>query len=446
MSKPKPNLRISLLSTGNEVLTGDITDTNSIFLTKQLSEIGLPIEQKRVVGDNLDSLVKAIRELSGESDVLIVNGGLGSTVDDLTSEAVAVAAQTQLIENAVAKKHMEDRFGQKVLEENPKYHQQLLKQTLLPEGAGILDNPVGIALGYKIIINNALCYFTPGVPREMKVMMEQSIVPDIQKSFSLPPSLKVKKFRIFGIGESQVQQRIHEIIPDSEFLGVHLGFRASSPFVEVKLAVDDVDALPQLETIEKRVEEILTSHIISRGSSMPETMIELLVKHHKSLSLAESCTGGTVASQLTAIPGASQILEAGLITYSNRSKTDLLNIPSDLIENEGAVSQAVAEKMVEGTLAVTGSDYSISITGIAGPSGGTDDKPVGTVFIGWGDKNAVFSRKLLIRRERLIFQLIVSSVALDLLRRYILDLPMDIPYFFDDYTRAELFKSTEERA
>ena len=429
-----------MLSTGNEVLSGDVVDTNSIFLTKQLSDIGLPIVQKRVVGDDLDSLVKAINELSHESEVLIVNGGLGSTVDDLTSQAVSVAAKTQLLENEVAKKHMEDRFGVEVLKKNPQYHQQLLKQTMLPKGATIIDNPVGIALGYKIKINGAICYFAPGVPREMKVMMEQGIVPDIQESFSLPPSLKIRKLRIFGIGESQVQQRIHQQIPDEEFKGVHLGFRASSPFVEVKLGIDDADSLPLLEKIEKRVKDILDSHTISFGEMLPDTMIELLVKHKKTLSLAESCTGGAVASQLTAIPGASQVLEAGLVTYSNQSKTDLLKVPEDLIESEGAVSQAVAEKMVVGTLSATGSDYAISITGIAGPTGGSDEKPVGTVFIGWGDKRSIYSRKLLIKRERQVFQSIVSSVALDLLRRHILSLPTDIPYFFDDYTRAELFK------
>jgi len=440
MSNTKSKLLISLLSTGNEVLSGDITDTNSIFLTKCLAEIGLAIDQKRVVGDELSSLVKAITELSKDNDIIIVNGGLGSTVDDLTNEAVSAAANVQLVENAIAKKHMEDRFGQQTLAKNPKYHQQLLKQTKLPEGSEILDNPVGIALGYKIKINNAICYFTPGVPREMFVMMEQSILPDIQKTFLLPPSLSKTRFRIFGIGESQVQQKIHQQIPKDEFQGIHLGFRASSPFVEVKLAIDDIASQPLLEKMEKRVEEILSSHIVSKGSTLPESIIELLLSRNKTLSLAESCTGGAVASQITSIPGASQILEAGLVTYSNQSKSDLLKIPEDLIEQNGAVSQVVAEEMVVGTLSITRSDYAVSITGIAGPTGGTAEKPVGTVYIGWGDKDVVFTRKLIIKRERQIFQQVVSAVALDLLRRHILKLPTDIPYFFDDVTRAVLFK------
>ena len=440
MSLNKTNLQISLLSTGNEVLTGDITDTNSIFLSKRLSEIGLSINQKRVVGDHIDDLTKAITELSRENDILIVNGGLGSTVDDLTSEAVSVAAQVPLSENAVAKKHMEDRFGARALEQNPQYHRQLLKQTMLPEGADLLDNPVGIALGYKIKINRSICYFTPGVPREMQEMMDQSIIPDIRKQYDLPAVLKLVRFRIFGIGESQVQQRIHQKIPKSELKGIHLGFRASSPFVEVKLGIDNITLQPHLNRIEKKVEETLSSHIVSRGQLLSESLIQLLVNRNATLSLAESCTGGAVASQITAVPGASQVLEAGLVTYSNQSKSDLLKIPEELIELKGAVSGSVAEKMVEGALSVTTADYAVSITGIAGPSGGSPEKPVGTVFIGWGDKEAVYSRKLLIKRERQIFQQVVSAVALDLMRRHILKLSTSIPYFFDDLTRADLFK------
>lgn len=428
-------VKISFLLTGNEILGGDITDTNSVYLAKKLAAIGMEVQQKLVVGDHLQSIVQALIRLAEESQIIIINGGLGSTVDDLTSEAVSLVSGRKLTEHSQAVKHIENRFGKKFLAENPGFYKQIKKQAMLPAGVEILDNPVGIAVGYKLRIKKAICYFTPGVPHELYAMVSESILPDIQQRFSVLPALSISRFHLMGIGESHVQELIKKHIPVSVWNDVHLGFRANSPYVELKLAVQDSKALPTLETAEMKVQEILSSYIFSRESLLPETLIGLLLERKKHLVLAESCTGGLICSQITAVAGASRVFEAGYVTYSNRSKTDLLKVSAELIDRFGAVSREVVLEMVKGALNASGADCGIAVTGIAGPSGGSEEKPVGEVYIGWGGRKGVGCRKLLVKRERAAFQHLVGITALDLLRRHLLHLPTDIPYFFDEETR-----------
>ncbi|MBU2646900.1 CinA family nicotinamide mononucleotide deamidase-related protein [bacterium] len=429
---------ISLLMTGSELVSGEITDTNSVFLARELMSDGVMVDRKLVVGDGFGAITDALLLLTEKSDVVIVNGGLGSTIDDLTAEVVASVSGRKLVENSRAIEHIEKRFGRKFLSENSPFYDQIKKQALIPESADLLDNPVGLALGFKLKIQRAICYFTPGVPGEMQEMFRQSILPDIRLLFGLKPRFGISKLNIIGLGESQVQQLIHRHIARETWDRVRLGFRASLATVELKMSIDDPASEPILKESRERIKELLAEYLFSESGSLPETVIRLLRDNRMRIAVAESCTGGLIASQITAVPGASDVFEGGVISYSNQSKTRLLGVHEGDIEVFGAVSQEVATAMVKGVLEKTGADIAVAVTGIAGPTGGSELKPVGTVYIAWGISGSIQTRLLLIKRERSVFQQLVSTVALDLIRRSLLGLDVDGIYYFDEISRKRL--------
>ena len=438
MQENGETLRLSLLLTGNELVSGDITDTNSVFMARELAGEGLPVDRKLIVGDQFSSITDALSLLAENNDIVIINGGLGSTVDDLTAEAAAFVSGSKLVENSLALKHIEKRFGRKFLANNSSFNSQIKKQALIPESADLLDNPVGLALGFKLKIKQALCYFTPGVPSEMRAMLRQSILTDIRRHYKLESSLKTSRLNIIGIGESQVQQLLNKNISPEIWDRVQLGFRADQYCVELKLSINDPASEAVLEDTLSQVHKLLSGYVFSEGHSLPETVLDLLRKKMKRAVFAESCTGGLIASQITALPGASDVFEAGIVSYSNQSKEKLLGVSEIEIENFGAVSQEVVIAMTKGVLEKTGADVALAVTGIAGPTGGSEEKPVGTVYIGWGDLDNIQTRLLLVRRERTIFQELVSAAALDLLRRYLLDLDVNAIYYFDEISRKRL--------
>lgn len=438
MQEQNEALKLSLLLTGNELVSGDITDTNSVFIAKELAGDGLIVERKLIVGDHISAISSALSLLVENSDIVIVNGGLGSTVDDLTAEAAASVSGKKLVENSRAIEHIEKRFDRKLRAENSPFYAQIKKQALIPESADLLENPVGLALGFKLRIKQAICYFTPGVPGEMREMLRQSILPDIRSQFSLKPGFSTAHLNIIGLGESQIQQLIKNHISSEVWRQVQLGFRADLCSVELKMSINDPSAEALLNKTLSRVHELLSGYVFSERHSLPEVVVDLLKKNRKRMALAESCTGGLIASQITAVPGASDVFEAGIVSYSNESKRKLLNVSDVDIETFGAVSQEIVSAMVRGVLAKTGADVAVAVTGIAGPTGGSDTKPVGTVYIGWGEADSIQTRLLLIKRERTIFQKMVGTVALDLLRRYMLGLNNDAIYYFDQISRKRL--------
>jgi len=431
-------MNLSLLLTGNELMAGEITDTNSVFMARELTEAGLAVNRKMVVGDSLSSLKEALTLLSRTSDIVIVNGGLGSTVDDLTAEVAAFVSGTELVENVQAIEHIEKRLDRKFLMEKSPFFNQIRKQALIPHSAELLENPVGLALGFRMKINRAICYFTPGVPRELKEMFQQSILPDICRLYNPNTSKKTAHLNIMGIGESQVQQMITQNITEEALQGIELGFRAELCCVELKVSINDSKNESALRDVVSSVKGFLAEYIFSETESLPESVIKLLRQQNKRVALAESCTGGLIASQITAVPGASDVLEAGIVSYSNQSKTRLLGVSEGALESFGAVSEEVVIAMVEGILEKTGADIALAVTGIAGPTGGSDEKPVGTVYIGWGSTGDIRTRLMQVKRERLIFQQLVSASALDLLRRYLLGLGSDGIYYFDELSRKRL--------
>lgn len=421
----KENIRIQLLLTGNELMSGVTTDSNSSMIAETLATINMSIYRKVTVGDNMDLLVDEIQQLSKNSDVLIINGGLGPTVDDLTANALAKASTLPIEQNPQALQHVQV-WCQRV---NAPVNQANLKQTLLPKGAGLLENPIGSAVGFSLTLNNCLILCTPGVPSELDAMLDVAIIPLLKKTFPNSKTAIVERIHCFGIGEASLQQKVNDEIKNWPKM-VELSFRAGSPTVEIKLTVFSEKHKPEQQQCKQYLYQLFGDFIVAEGSeSLASTLITLLKKDNKKITFAESCTGGKMASLLTEVSGASDVFDAGFVTYSNDMKSKLVNVSEKTLEQFGAVSEQVAQQMLLGALKSSGADYGIAVSGIAGPNGGSKKKPVGTVSIAWGSLNDNQSCTLLISRPRKMFQLMVAAAGFDLIRRQLLDMKAEPPYF-----------------
>lgn len=429
------DIKLSLLMTGDELIRAAIPDTNADCLTKGLSDIGLPVLQKITVGDSVESIAAALRYLSSNSDIVIVNGGLGTTSDDRTLEAVAAVSGERFARNEDAVRQVGKNFRRvgRNIEHLP--DGVLDRFTVLPKSAGIIGNDRGIALGLRIKILKAVCYFTPGVPAELTAMFRDRILHDIQKSFN--PAKGALQFTVhyIGVGETEVEREVLLRLTEEESKAVRIGLRIHSPYVDLTLGFPNGASPARRDAIGSKIDQVLPQCVLPDGKGVAHEIVRLLRGKKRRLALAESCTGGRTAALLTGVSGASAVFETGLVTYSNRSKTDLLSVPQRVIETEGAVSGSVAKRMVEGLLKTTKADCGLAITGIAGPTGGRDGKPVGTVYIAWGDRERVSGRRLLIRRPRTEFQDLVATVSLDLMRRYLMNYGVSHTYFFDTLSR-----------
>lgn len=412
--------KVQLLLTGNELMTGDIVDSNSAMIAEQLKELGLEITRKVTVADDLSLLTNEINQLSEQADILIINGGLGPTVDDLTAQALANATQVELTEHVQALAHITSWCKKR----GAPLNKPNLKQAILPQGCDIIPNRQGSAVGFKV--NHLSCdiYCTPGVPRELKTMLEEQIKPDIAQS--IPDSLitDVTRLQVFGLGESTLQKMVDDKLPDWPD-DIELGFRAGMPLLEVKLTTNNQQAHQHKEYWQQKLTKILGEHVIAQIESKPLSLakhvLSKLVENNLKITTAESCTGGLIASMLTREAGASQAFEAGFVTYSNSMKTKLLGVPESLIEEHGAVSKETVIAMAKGALLHSAADLAIAVSGIAGPDGGSKEKPVGTVWIAWGTMNNLKSVCLLMPLPRSYFQKYVASIGLDLIRRELIN-------------------------
>ena len=406
-------MRIELISTGDELLTGDITDTNASWLAQQLTEQGFKLAYKSTVSDDLDELVDTFTQRSKVADFIIVNGGLGPTSDDLSAEAAAKAKgePVVLFESWLnTMKAMFESMGRVMVDAN-------IKQAMLPQSCEIVDNPVGTACGFKMQINKATVVFTPGVPREFKKMVQDHIVPLLIEKQDVAP-LTIKRFLCLGIGESTLAGMLKDIqLPD----GCEFGYRASMPFIELKIFTRG-DSLP--DSVIEQVEAVVNQYCVVRdGSSLSQHVHHLLLDKAQSeykFATVESCTGGMVAESLVHYAGSSAYLDRGLITYSNTAKQELANVSAQTLEAHGAVSIEVAEEMAMGALKKYDLDLTVSITGIAGPGGETETKPVGTVAFAIADKSRVYSQMLsLPNRGRTNVRRMACAIATDMVRRHL---------------------------
>jgi len=412
--------KVHLLLTGNELMTGDIVDSNSAMIAQKCKGIGIKVSRKVTLADDLTLLSQEIKSLTRNADVLIINGGLGPTTDDLTAQALALAAESSLEQHPVALAHLESWCKQR----NAHLGEANLKQAILPEGCTVIANRVGSAVGFSLTINNCQIYCTPGVPSELKIMMNEQIIPTLKSQSNFTAEMDITRLQIFGIGESTLQSLLVKEFPDWPE-EVEIGFRASSPLIELKLTIEKHEHLPVKAKLIKTLKTLLNAHIIEeiigKPRSLAELVLQLCQKKNLKITTAESCTGGLIASEITKIPGSSASFEAGFVTYSNAMKSKLLNVEENILEQYGAVSEETVIAMAQGALKVTNADLAIAVSGIAGPDGGSEDKPVGTVWIAWGTKNNMQSQHFCIKSTRTYFQHSVAARSLDLIRRLLIE-------------------------
>lgn len=413
-------MHVQLLLTGNELMTGDIVDSNSAMIAQSLATLGVKVTRKVTVADDLALLSNEINHMASQADVLIINGGLGPTIDDLTAQALAQAMNVNLVQHEEALSHLKhwcEKRGSALNEPN-------LKQTQLPNGCQIIANETGSAVGIAIQHLNCNIYCTPGVPHELKNMLTEQIVPHIAKQ--LPQTLvnEVTRLQVFGLGESSLQKMIDEQLPDWPEV-IALGFRAGMPLLEVKLTISCHKGLELKSLWQNKLMQILGDHLLAEVKAKPlslaEQVLEALQRKNLTITTAESCTGGLIASKLTEVSGSSESFEAGFVTYSNNIKTALLDVPKQMLIEHGAVSQPVVMAMAQGALVKSSADLVIAVSGIAGPNGGSKEKPVGTVWIAWGNKDNLQSQCLLLPLSRRYFQHYVAHIGLDLIRRQLLN-------------------------
>lgn len=423
MSAPK----VQLLLTGNELMTGDIVDSNSAMMAQVLKDIGLSVNRKVTVADDLSLLVSEITYMASTSDILIINGGLGPTVDDLTAQALALAIEEELSQHPQALAHLTNWCQQRGAELNGPN----LKQATLPNNCQIIANKNGSAVGFFVRYNQCDIYCTPGVPHELETMLIEQIIPTI--SADLPSNLisDVTRLQVFGLGESSLQKIINEQLPQWP-TAIDLGFRAGVPLLEVKLTTKTNEGLALKSIWQKKLTDVLGDHLIAEIQAKPKSIAEHLLnqlqQHNLKITTAESCTGGLIASKLTEISGSSMNFEAGFVTYSNAMKTAMLDVPTELFEQYGAVSEQVVVAMAKGSLVKSNADLTIAVSGVAGPNGGTKEKPVGTVWFAWGSIDNIKTQCLLLPYKRVNFQQLVATIGLDLLRRH-QQKTTSIPYY-----------------
>jgi len=422
MSRSNPI--IQLLLTGNEIMSGDTVDSNSAMIARRLGEFGLNVHRKVTVGDEFSLLKSELEDLSRNSDLLIVNGGLGPTVDDLTAQVLAEAAGVELEEHAGARAHIESwcaRRGAPVNDAN-------LKQALLPAGCRILDNPVGSAVGFQLELNGCLTICTPGVPSELRPMMD-TVLERMRERLGSFEARSILRLQTFGLGEATAQQMIADagIEWPAE---VDLGFRAGAPQMEIKLTVADPASIPARQRCRRQLTALFGDHIVGEGDTgLAERVLALLRENGKTITAAESCTGGLIASMLTRVAGSSEAFHAGYVTYANHAKASTLGVRETTLAEYGAVSEEVALEMAAGALDKSGADYVVAVSGIAGPDGGTEEKPVGTVWLAWGCRDDIRTRGLCWPAERTLFQTMIAAAGLDMVRRMLLGLNGEPRYF-----------------
>lgn len=416
--------QVQLLLTGNEIMSGDTVDSNSAMIAQRLDQLAIGIYRKITVGDDPALLKRELATMTAEADLVIVNGGLGPTVDDLTAEILASVAGVPITQHPDAVAHLEQWCAGRNLPLNDAN----MKQAMLPAGCKIVDNPVGSAVGFEMHIGSCRVICTPGVPSELSAMLDL-IVASLAAEREKPVERDILRLQTFGLGESSAQQIIADNLPDWP-ADVELGFRAGAPQMEIKLSVNRAAALPARDQCRQQLEQLFGDHILGEGDTLlAARVLQLLRERGETLTTAESCTGGLVASMLTRIPGSSEGFHAGFVTYANHVKHSVLNVPLEDLDRHGAVSEEVVRAMALGALEKSGADHAIAVSGIAGPGGGTEDKPVGTVWLAWGGRDNLRTRCLCWPVERGLFQTMIAAAGLDMIRRSLLGIDEEPRYF-----------------
>ncbi len=422
MKKPKA-WTAETVAIGSELLLGGRLDTNSLHIANCLAASGIELRYKTTVGDDLSDMVAVLKTAARRVRVVIITGGLGPTVDDLTREAVAQATGHRLVRRKAALDEMTARLAQ--WGRTPTTSQ--FRQAMIPAGADILSNPVGTAPGFALVWKDTFVAALPGVPREMEPMLRDGVVPRLQAWMPsqnvLPATPMIRRVvHTSGVPESVVDQKLEGLVPPGS--PVQLGIYASPMEVMVSLTGPDKESGPV--TIDHLFDEAKTrlgDIMYGEADDTMEAVVgRLLTDRHMTLALAESCTGGLIGHRLTQVPGSSSYVDRGVVCYSNRAKIELLGVSPDLLDRHGAVSAEVAAAMARGIRERSGVSVGLSVTGIAGPGGATATKPVGLVYIGLdgGPGQAMTKECRFHGGDRTVIKQRASQAALDLLRRWLM--------------------------
>ncbi|MCP9493333.1 MAG: competence/damage-inducible protein A [Pyrinomonadaceae bacterium MAG19_C2-C3] len=410
-------LTAEIIATGSELLTPDRTDTNSLWLTERLNSIGIEVKLKTIVGDDDVRMEEAMRDALKRSSIVITTGGLGPTEDDVTRKVAARALNRRLQFNDAVLENIRAKFT-RLNREMPEINS---RQAMIVEGAQLLDNPHGSAPGMYIEADKGIVACLPGPPREMKPMFDNFVLP---KLVARAGEVRVARrtLRVAGMGESAVDERIAPVYKLYTNPQTTILFNRSE--IEVNLtatARTNVEAELLLDGLAGQIEERLGEAVFAfRGETMEQIVGMRLAVKGLTVATAESCTGGLIAERLTDVAGSSVYFMEGVVTYSNDAKIRSLGVPEDLIATHGAVSFQVAEAMAEGIRRRANVDYGLSVTGIAGPGGGTAEKPVGLVYIALADDTGVEHRRVILPGDRQLIRWRASQAALDFLRRRLL--------------------------
>lgn len=414
-------MRIELVNTGDELLLGDTINTNAAWLGQQIAALGLMVSRHLVVSDGA-VIKEAMAEAASRSDVVLVSGGLGPTSDDLTRESIAELLGLPMELNEGIQSHLEAFFAKR----NRAMSASNLKQAMVPRGAIVMDNPFGTAPGlyFPAELSHSRGWKThffllPGPPRELKPMMETLVEPRLRAMLPDGADRRVLYLKVTGVGESDIVEKVEKKL--EAISGLTLGYCIRNGDVDVRLS----GAAEPVETGAAIVREHLGSCIVSEDRRIiEEVLVQTLLERGETLSTAESCTGGYMASRITDVSGSSRVFGHGFVTYANEAKQKHLGVSAELLAKYGAVSEPVAKAMAEGALATSGADHALALTGVAGPTGGSDEKPVGTVFISLASKTAAtIVKRYYYPGTRDRFKLLSSQAALEMLRRHLLGLP-----------------------
>jgi nicotinamide-nucleotide amidase len=405
------SLRVEILATGDELLTGQVVDTNSPWLMDRLWDLGVMVQRKVLVGDDREELDRALRDTTSRADVVVTCGGLGPTEDDLTAERVAAVMGVPLVLDAPSLRTIEERFrkfGRTMTPNN-------LKQARFPRDAEVIPNRFGTAPGFAATVGRALVVCLPGPPPEFRGLCEEWLLPRLASRTGETPAARLVK--LFAVPESHADQAMRPVMDDPANAGVRFGFRAHWPEIHVKWSVAGPDAPARAERILAAVRGIFGDAIFGEGKDeLANVVVARLAARGERVALAESCTGGLTAELLTRVPGSSQVFDLGLVAYADAMKERMLGVPAADLAAHGAVSEPVARALAEGARRTAGATWGIGITGIAGPTGGTPEKPVGTVHLALAGPEGTTAVARHYRGDRDRIRRIAAYEGLNLLR------------------------------
>jgi len=400
---------------GNEIMLGHINNTNAQYISEDLSSIGIKTSKHISIPDDPCTIISSIKNSLRAANIVVITGGLGPTVDDVTLEAIGKALDRKLIFNNRVAVHIKEHFKKRGLR-MPKNN---LRQALVPKGAMPILNNIGTAPGLIMPVRGKILLALPGVPFELYEMLEKTVLPYLKKRFNPDKIIQSRVIKITGLPESRVNEKIENILKISG--NVQMGIYPHPEEITVKITVTEktkVKACTAIKNIEKRIKARLKNYIFGYDNDTLEEIVgRLLLKKKKTLSIAESCTGGLLADRITSVPGSSRYFQIGIITYSNLSKNKILDIPLEMIKEHGAVSREVASLMAKNVRLLTGASIGIGLSGVAGPGGGTKKKPVGLVHIAISTKKKTTCKEFRFLGQRNIIKQKASQASLNMLRK-----------------------------